>query len=137
MTKFAAYGTELWMDGVAVANVRSINGFSLSLDTVDVTTHDSTNAWEEIIPTILRTGEMALELIYDPNNTQHAQFLSELVGRTYEDFQLRFPDTAYTMFTFNAYVASFEPSAPVDGELTASVSLKVTGTPVLNDNYTP
>lgn len=137
MTKYSAFGTELWMDGVNVAHVRSINGFSLSLDTIDVTTHDNSNAWEEIIPSILRTGEMTLELLYDPNNTQHAQFLSEYVGRTFEDFQLRFPDSAYTMFTFNAYVAGFEPSAPVDGELSASVTLKVTGTPVLNDNYTP
>ena len=32
---------------------------------------------------------------------------------------------------FSAHVTGFEPSAPVDGALTASVSLKITGKPII------
>ena len=61
MTKFAAFGTALLMDGTEIAAVTSIGGPGLSLDTVDVTSHDQTAAWEEIAVTILRQGEMSLD----------------------------------------------------------------------------
>lgn len=135
MTKFAAYGTALLMDGTEIAQVTSISGPSLSLDTVDVTTHDQADAWEQVVATILRSGELSLELVFD--QVEHADLLTNLVGRTYEGFELQFPDSAYTEFTFDAYVISFETSAGVGDALTASCTIKITGAPVLNSTYTP
>jgi hypothetical protein len=40
-----------------VANVTNIGGPSLALDVEDVTSHESTGGWEEVVATILRTGE--------------------------------------------------------------------------------
>jgi len=137
MTKFAAFGTALLMDGTEIAAVTNIGGPGLSLDTIDVTSHDQTSAWEEMAVTILRQGEMTLDLVFDPAETTHADLLANLVGRGYESFELQFPDSAYTEWTFNAYVIGFEPSMAVDGALTASCTLKITGVPVLTSNYTP
>src|SRR4030042_6561402 len=67
MTKLAAYGTLLKRGGVTVAQVSNISGPGLSLDTEDVTTHDSTSGFEEVVGTILRSGEVALDLVYDPS----------------------------------------------------------------------
>ena len=134
MAKYDAYGTALYKGtstGTAYGQVVSISGPSLSLDTVDVTSHDSTSAWEEVVATILRSGEITMEIVYDPANATHKYaaggLLYDMVSRTAITLTLIFPDAATTEWTFSAYVTGFEPSAPVDGALTASVTLKPTG----------
>jgi len=135
MGKFSAFGTALLMDGTEIAQVTSFSGPNLSADTVDVTTHDQTTAWEEVILSILRSGELTMELVFD--YAEHADLLTELVGKTYEDFELDFPDSAYTEWRFNAYVISFSTTEPVDGALTGTCTIKITGEPSLSNNYTP
>lgn len=137
MTKFSAYGTELQMEGDVIAQVTGINGPGLSVDTVDVTTHDQALPWEEMAVTILRQGELTFDLVFDPDETSHVDLLSNLVGKDPAGFELRFPDSAYTAWTFDAYVTGFEVSMAVDGPITASCTLKLTGTPVLNSTYVP
>ena len=129
MAGLAAYGTTL--TGTAcglIANVVSIDGPSLSLDTVDVTAHDSADAWEEIVPTILRSGEMTLELNYDPTDASHAfaaGLLHYLTSRLIDTWTVGGPMGAWS---FDGYVTAFSPSAPHDGKLGASVTIKPTTT---------
>jgi predicted secreted protein len=116
----------------AVAYIQSISGPGLALDTEDVTTHDSANAWEEMVATILRSGELSLDIVYDPNAATHAASagLSGLLDdRIQVGFSVVFPGSV--TWAFAAYVAGFEPSAPHDGALTAAVKLKLTGAPIL------
>ena len=135
MAKYAGYGTQLFRGtsgaGTAYVNVMNISGPGLSLDTEDVTSHDSTNAWEEVVGTILRSGEVSFDIVYDPADATHKNaangLLADLLARTSTLFTLVFPDTATTEWAFNALVTGFEPSAPVDGALTAAVTLKPTG----------
>ena len=72
MAKYDAYGTNLYRGtsggGTIIAQVQSIGGPGLSADTVDVTSHDSTGAWEEVVVSILRSGEITLDIVYDPAN---------------------------------------------------------------------
>jgi hypothetical protein len=120
----------------AIAQVRNISGPALALDTEDVTTHDSTGAWEEVVGTILRTGEMTLEIVYDPvanthDGTDAGGLVSRLKNKTLTDFSLVFSDAASTTWSFDGYVTGFEPGAPHEGSLTASVSVKISGVPTL------
>ena len=133
--KMSAYGTSLWFDSEEIASVKSLGGPGLSLDTEDVTTHDQSTAWEEVVGTILRSGEVTLDLVFDPGDTTHAAILAQMVGRDYEGFELRFPDDANTAWEFNAFVTGFEPSAPVDGALTATCTIKLTGEVTLDSIY--
>lgn len=115
-----------------IAQVMTIGGPSMSLDTADVTTHDSTNAFEEVVATILRSGEITMEIVYDPADDTHdatggAGLLTRQEGRTLTDFSLIFPDAANTTWSFDGYVTGFEPSEDVAGALTASVTVKITG----------
>ena len=130
MTKYSAYGTALKCGTVEIAQVTSISGPGISLDTVDVTEHDG-DGWEEVVPTILRSGEVTLEIAYDPAAATHKNasggLLFDLAQRAKSAYTLTFPTTPAASWTFNAYVTGFEPSAPVDGALTASVTLKITG----------
>lgn len=139
MSKFSAYGAALLMEGDEVAQVTNISGPSLGLDTVDVTTHDQSLTWEEHVATVLRSGTVTVDIIYDPDPilADHVAILANMVGKEAVGFELQFPDDSYTSYTFDAFVTGFTPSSPVDGALTASVTLKVTGTPVLNSTFTP
>ena len=133
-TKYDAYGTALYKGtntGTAYAQVTSITGPSMSLDTVDVTSHDSTSAWEEVVATILRSGDLTMDIVYDPADATHKNasggLLADFIARTAVVFTLIFPDAATTEWTFSGYITAFEPSAPVDGALTASVTIKPSG----------
>lgn len=116
----------------SIAAVRSIGGPGLSVDTEDVTTHDSTEAWEEVVVTIERSGEVSLEIVYDPAAATHsatAGLLDYLENGKEAFFTLTFPDTS--AWSFPGFVTGFEPDAPHDGALTANVTLKISGKPTL------
>ena len=113
-----------------IAQVRNIGGPGLSLDVEDVTTHDSTGAWEEVVATILRSGEVTLDIVWDPATATHGWgigLLAVMPRRATRNFQVIFTDAASTTWSFAAEVVSFEPDAPHDGALTASVTIKLSG----------
>jgi hypothetical protein len=117
-----------------VGQVTNIGGLSLSLDTEDVTTHDQATAWEEVVATILRSGELTVDLVYDPASLTvgtGSGLLFKMEYRILSNFKMIFPDAAGTEWDFAAYVNSFEPSGDVKGALTATSKLKVTGAPTL------
>ena len=128
MPGLAARGTTLTGPGVAIVNVVSISGPGISLDTVDVTAHDSTDGWEEVVPTILRSGEVTFEINYDPATASHRNaangLIARMVGRNADTWTFGGP---MGVWAFSGYVTGFEPSAPHDGKLSASVTIKPTG----------
>ena len=134
MTKYAATGAILERGAVTIANVSNISGPGLVADVEDVTTHDSTAAWEEAVVTILRSGEVTLDLVYDPEDATVKEdtngILEDFIGRASTAYSLIFP-VSVVEWTFNAFVVGFEPSAPVGGALTATAKFKLTGQPTL------
>ena len=119
-----------------VAQVTSVTGPGMSMDTADVTTLDSTSAWEETVGTVLRSGEVTLDIVYDPaDNTQDGTDTAGLVYRLKNKvrtaFSIVFPDTGSSTWSFDGEITGFEPGAPVDGALTASVTVKPTGALIL------
>lgn len=135
MTKYSAFGTQLKRGETAIAQIKSISGPGLSVDTEDVTSHDSTGGWEEVVTTILRSGEVSLEIEYDPNAATHKYaaggLLHDLAARVAQTYSLIFPSSPAVTWSFSAFVTAFEPGAPVDGTLTANVTMKITGQPTL------
>jgi predicted secreted protein len=118
----------------AVAAIKGLTGPSLKLDTADVTSHDSTGGWEQVVGTVLREGSVKLDLVYDPaENTHDATEVGGLAyllkTKTNKGYKITWPDT--TIWYFPAFVEGFEPGAPVDGALTATVSLRISGRPIL------
>ena len=109
-----------------IAQITNLSGPSLSLDTADVTEHDG-DGWEEVVGTILRSGTVTAEIVYDPVDTSHARLLTHLVSKEPEEFTITFPNTGSSTWTFNALVTGFAPSAPVGDALKASITLKPTG----------
>ena len=135
MAKYDAFGTKLERGAVEIAQVTNISGPGLSLDTEDVTSHDSTGDWEEVVGTILRSGEVSLDIVYDPAHATHKNasggLLYDFAQKASNTYTLTFPDSGATEWSFTALVTGFEPGAPVGGALTAAVKLKLTGQPTL------
>jgi len=119
-----------------VASVTNISGPPLSADVEDATAHDSPDAFEEVVATIKRTGEMKLEINYDPGDATHdatTGLIYKYENQIFADYEIRFPDVGKTQFDFRAYITSFEPGTPHEGKLSASVGMKISGIPDLAD----
>ena len=58
MAGIAAFGISLENDGVAVAQVTSISGPSLSADTIDITNHASTDGYREFVQGLKDAGHL-------------------------------------------------------------------------------
>lgn len=114
--------------GAAIVGVTQISGPGITLDTVDTTAHDSVDGWEEAVATILRSGEVTLDINYVPTAATHKNagtgLLAIMLGRTSPVWTLAFTGGSWL---FNAFVTGFEPSAPHDGKLSATITLKPTG----------
>ncbi len=116
-----------------IAEVKDIEGPELELEAKDVTSHDS-NGWREFIGTLLTGGEVSFDLNFIPTHATHsysAGLIKDLVNRTKRNFKLVFPDGGSTTWTFAALVVGVKPSGPVEDELSAEVTLQVTGQPTL------
>jgi hypothetical protein len=117
-----------------IAEVLDIGGPDLELGTQDATHHSSTAGWGELIATILRAGSISFDVQYDPVGATHdatTGLIADMTNMTLRNFQLVFPDTGTTTWTIPAYVTKFGPSAPVEGKLTASITLSPSGQPTL------
>jgi hypothetical protein len=116
-----------------IAQVVNIGGPGLALDTEDVTTHDQATAFEEVVATVLRSGEIKVDLVYDPNAATHSAsangLIDDIENKIYAYYQLIFPGP-YT-WSFQGRGTGFESSAAFDGALTASATIKITGQPTL------
>lgn len=129
MAKQAAFGSSFKITGgTVVANVKTIKGPGLSLDVVDVTSHDSAGAAEELVATILRSGEVTLGIVYDPAaatiKNAAGGLLYNMLQRTKANYTLTVGGAA---FIFDAWVTGFEPDASFDGALSADVKIKPSG----------
>ena len=128
----AAFGTAFKLGATTIAKVTNISGPSLSVDMEDVTSHDSTGAWEEAVPTIIRSGTIKLELNYDPDGVTHyatanTGFLHALINKTdVTTYTLVFPNAETYSFA-HCYVVGFEPAMPVAGKISGTVTLKPSG----------
>ena len=133
-----AFGTVLKIGGTAgtaIVNVTNIQGPGMSADGIDMSAHDSPNAWREFATSLLDGGEVTLDLNWDPNAATHKNsaggLLKQFTDRATTTYALTFPTSPAVTWTFSAQVRNFAPQAPFDDKLGAQVTLKVTGAPTL------
>ena len=111
----------------AIAEVLDISGPSYTLDTEEVTNHSTTGGYKEYIPTLKDGGEVTFSLNFFQDTT-HVALFTDFENRTRRNFQIVFPlSSGDDTLTFAAFVTSIGHDAPVQGVLTESLTLKVTG----------
>ena|SRR5690606_13974077 len=111
----------------AIAEVTNISGPQLTTDTEDATAHDSPEAIENVVATILRLGEITVDVNFLPGSEGHQAVAQDWRSKTRRVWAMVFPDENETPWVFAAIVTQApSPEAPVAGILTASFTLRVT-----------
>lgn len=137
MAGINAFGTELRRgDGAptevftAIAEATSISGPGIEREEIDVTSHQSPNAWMEFIGGLKNAGEVSAEVNYDP--VEHDSLVADFNDADPRNYQLAFPTSPETVWSFAAILTGFEPDSPHDDKLSAELTFKITGEPVLS-----
>ena len=115
-----------------MGEVTNITPPAMARDSVDASHEQSPNGWREFIPGMKDGGEVSLELNYVPGNAATLALVAELnlSGQSAtKPRRILFTDGSF--WEFNAFLTGFEPEAPLDDKMTAAVTFKVTGQPLL------
>jgi hypothetical protein len=129
----ASFGVTLARAGNTIAELTKIGSPALKLDTQEVTNHQSADSYREYIGTLLDGGEVAIEGNFIVSDTGGQMGLvADMNAKTLQSFVITFPTKITATWTFSALVTAFEPGEmSIDGTLSFSASLKVSGKPVL------
>ncbi len=127
----SAFGTTIQWNAEAIGEVLSISGPSQSVDTIDVTSHDSSDSFREFIAGLRDGGEVTIEGNFIPGNTGQADLHTDMQAGTVREVIITFPSAMGTTFTFDALCTAHETTAPHDEKAGFSATFKVTGKPVL------
>lgn len=111
-----------------VAQVTSISGPGIERETLDVSAHDSPDGWREFVGGLKDPGEVSIDINYDPSI--HDTLLADLSVDVATNYELVFPDSS--TWSFSGFLSGFEPEAPHDAKLAASLTFKVTGQPTFS-----
>lgn len=114
-----------------IANVSSINGLNLSANVVDVTSHSTGRPWRQKISTLKDAGELTADVFFIPGASNHQQLLDDFtaVPATISDWRIQFPDEEDTTWQCEGFVSKLSFKEPVDGVVTASLTITFTGEP--------
>ena len=127
------YGIALARNGTTIAELTNIGHPKLSLETVEVTNHQSDDRYREYIGTVLDGGEVAIEGNLKVSDTNgQIGLISDMNDRTIQNFVITFPTAVTATWTFTALVTAFEVGdTAFDGSVSFSATLKVTGKPTI------
>ena len=119
--------------GTGITIVFGTSGFSaeivdvtppgFSRDSVD-TSHQGTTGAHSHMPTDLyESGECSFDIHFEPGTNPPIDAAAETITMT-------FPDS--TTWTFTGFMTAYEPSAPLEDKMTGSVTVKASGTVVID-----
>ncbi|MCP8707462.1 phage tail tube protein [Streptomyces sp. AC04842] len=113
-----------------IADITSLNPPGMSRETIDVTSHDSPDAWMEFLGSVKDGGEVSADINYQPS--VHDVLVADFEDSAPRNYRVVFPDEAQTTWGFKALMTGFEPEIPYDDKATASLTWKVSGKPNLS-----
>jgi hypothetical protein len=114
-----------------IAGLVDINHSGFERNIIDAP--DQQQTWTKKVPGMLNPGDQTFTVNFVPTDGTHDEstgLIKDLIDGTLRNFQLVFPDTGTTTWTFAAYVKSCAAGEPVDGILTMDVVLAIDGDPI-------
>ena len=121
-TKFKRWNGSAWVD---IAEINSITGPSMSRDTIDVTSLDSTGGYREFIPGFRNAGTVVLAMNF--TRATYETMLNDFESNTIQNYQIVLPDVENTGLDFEGLVSELPLTIPADDKVTADVTIQVTG----------
>lgn len=116
---------------VEVGYITNISGPGMSRDAVDVTNSNSPNGYREFIGGLRDGGELSFDIVFVPNSAGITALLAEYDRDQASNCKITLPGATAYAWTFDGICTGFEPAAPMDDKMTASVTFKVSGKPAL------
>lgn len=118
-----ARGVVLKIDTVAIGKITSLSGPSITAAAIDTTDLDATA--KTFLAGPYDPGEITIELMFEPDDTRHAELFADIKAGTESVYKLQWTDGGSTIYTVDGIVTGFTPGAAVDGALTCSVTIKL------------
>lgn len=110
---------------VAIAEVKSISGPTMTREMIDVTNLDSTNGYREFIPSFRDGGTVTLSI-----NFTYAGYLilkQDFQSDDLINYEILLADTGGTSIEFSGYVQDLPISVKFDDAVTSEITVKVSG----------
>lgn len=126
-----ALGTQILINSDAIAGLTSINGVSLTAETLDTTTLTSNGGYREFTGGFKDGGEVTVSGYFEPGDAdgQVAVYNAFESGDAIP-FSIIYPQGA--SWGFNGVVTGFSTSAELEGLIAFEATIKVSGKPSLN-----
>ena len=109
-----------------ISEVRKVSFSGNKVSFADVTNISSPGNYAEKLPTIIEAGELAFDCNYIPSDTSQTSLFTTRDNRTKSNWKVILPGSL-GHFSFQAYVASIDPSLDYSKEASLAVKLQITG----------
>lgn len=140
MVAYHGIGTELQIeignDYETIPGCSSITGPGQMREMVDVTSLDSTGGYKEYIPGTRDSEEVSCEVFWQFDDDVQNEVQASFDTQDLRNFQIVFNTPLNDTFQFSGYVTNLGMAVPVDGAITRSLTIKITG-PVTQTNDAP
>ena len=126
-TLFRRWSGSGWVN---IAEINSISGPTMTRDTIDVTSLDSTGGYREFITGFRDGGTVQLTMNFtrDSIDTMKTDFEADDL----QNYEIVLPDVENTTLEFEGLVTELPLEIPPDDKITMTVSIKISGEVTLN-----
>lgn len=112
-------------DFTAISEVTNINGPTMTRDSVEVTSLDSTGGYREYKPGFRDPGELTANMNFTLDTWN--DFLVDFELDDTVNYQIVFSDTGTTTFDFTGFCTGLPVTIPTDDRVMSETTLKLTG----------
>ena len=126
-TLFRRWSGSAWVN---IAEINSISGPSMSRDTIDVTSLDSTGGYREFIAGFRDPGTVQLTLNF--TRSTFLTMLTDFESDTSQNYEIFLSDLENTSLEFLGLVTELPIEVTTDDKVTSTVTIKITGQVTLN-----
>ena len=121
-TSFRKWTGSAW---APIAEVNSISGPTMSRDTIDVTSLDSTGGYREFIAGFRDPGTVQLTMNF--TNATYQIMKDDFEDDTAQNYEIVLNDDIHTSLEFIGLVTELPIEVPTDDKITSTVTIKITG----------
>lgn len=126
-TRFRRWSGSAWAD---IAEINSINGPSMTRDTIDVTSLDSTDGYREFIAGFRDGGTVSLTMNF--TRATYALMKTDFESDVAKNYEIVMIDPDNTTLEFVGLVTELPLTIPTDDKISVDVTIKVSGEVVIN-----
>jgi len=126
-TLFRRWSGSAWVN---IAEVNSITGPSMSRETIDVTSLDSTGGYREFIASFRDAGTIVLNMNF--TRTNYETMKDDFDSEDLQQYEILLPDSENTSFEFTGLVTELPLTIAVGDKVSMDTTIKISGEPTLD-----